>query len=586
MTSDADLPARVSLPSDILVTIFGALSAHDRRVVIPLVCKQWRRAVAPSPSTSALWALVELRDGDQDANLPRPRASFSAFSKASNDPDRLALQTGAVRTWLTDRLGSTAELDIHLRAHARSSQTLAAWAAALGLALPALAPSTKLRRLALRGPGTPRRRAPASSAILLGAPAETETADAEAAGLAVRAALSLPSLESLTLADIPWVHALHACLAPAPSAPHASTSASTSAGIQTAPHPLPSYSLPPPPPLPPFSLAAVNLRELTIANCFYSGVGGHDPGRYGVPGAAAEESSWEALGAALAGLPYLEALEMSYTHAMSYVDPARGLVPRPWPALPRLRRLCLANDLAVQPPPPQLLLPDLLVGCGGAIGEAGWGDMAGPVAGQGQQAPGSQGAGGRGVGGPELAAETEALLAQYDSDHHHSYDIEHGSHSDAPVVYLTIDAAHAAVELLAWLPSCTSLTALDLSRCGLEAVPLAVLHLPHLARLDLYGNPLVTLRLLPGPMPALEWLRASLDPCYELLLAELAAEAGPAAAGEEMLVVELQAPRLQELEVDASSAWVLALIREATAVMPCLRRLTLIDTSEGGEPLF
>ncbi|KXZ55688.1 hypothetical protein GPECTOR_2g1238 [Gonium pectorale] len=383
-----------------------------------------------------------------------------------------------------------------------------------------------------------------------------------------------------------------------------------------------------------------NLRELVINASFYrsttDGGGGTDP----LSGSEAAEA-WESLGRLLATrCPQLERLDLAYTHAITYVDPARGATTAPWPPLLQLRELVLAHDLAVQPPPllarhtsaPQPTASSpvsaSVASTPPGAGEGSTSGSAAAVGAQSHAAAGSSGgtpkaacstaaagratgavnsqvpeqafaaaplqelsAGGGGAasgsaavasaatqGGPGLGSfcfselnEEEKEVEEEEEAEEEAGEVAFGPPS------LTVDAAHASVELLTWLPSCSAVTSLDLRRCGLEAVPLAVTHLPALARLDLQGNPLASMRL-PGPLPCLTRLRFSLDPCYDLLYDMTVAINGEVAAAEEFWTVELPAPLLEELEVDSSSERALGLLREAASGLSHVRQLTLVST--------
>ncbi|EFJ49569.1 hypothetical protein VOLCADRAFT_89919 [Volvox carteri f. nagariensis] len=436
---------------------------------------------------------------------------------------------------------------------------MAPWSYPLGQSLPILAASTKLRQLTIHGPGV---HAAASSGT----------------GTVTQSASTTSSSSSLSAKAAGCV--LRACIRPAPAPVHQQ---------------LPSH------------LNLLNLRELVINRCFYQGSDdSHDI--LVLDGGAVE--AWAALGAALQALPLLERLDLAHTHAITYCDPARGVAAAPWPPLSKLRELSLAHDLSVQPPPP----PPMMGGSG--VGEAGGVRGSGAAADADVPAVVVAPTGGFTATVSQAGFPTATAAIGYnnyaddlDASGTHVDDFRNGLAAAAGVrggsleaaaddeveaaaeemeaaavgaLYgppiLTVDATHALVELLTWLPSCNSLSSLDLRFCGLEAVPLVVAHLPSLARLDLYGNPLVTMQL-PGPLRILAWLRFSLDPCYDLLADMMAAEVGEEAAAAEMWTVELQAPQLEELEVESTSARALGLLWAAAAGLPCMRRLVLTDKS-------
>ncbi|GIL57544.1 hypothetical protein Vafri_12749 [Volvox africanus] len=606
------------LSKDLLESIFDLLGSHERRVTVPLVCKAWREAVTPSKTTSKLWEDVEVHDLQcRSRNAQQSRANYDLTIHFEKDA-RLA---ESISRWLLQRRDFLSKLTVFPVTAMESSvpeYSLALWSSAFGHALTSLATSSKLAHLTVRGPGV--HAAACTSTGTFSRPSHGHS-DPDAAGAILRGAFSLPSLHVLHVYDVPWAGSLHfAIMSASALASKLSFAVSSTAMFTPAParRPLPSH------------LMLTNLRELVINRSFYQGSDNLDDNDV-LDGGAVE--AWSMLGRALKGLPLLERLDLAYTHALTYCDPARGVVAAPWPPLQKLCELSLAHDLSVQPPPsppPPSPTPvaaasmssqpprrpthgsvasdGIWMSPGMSNGSVSWftwnaatatGAANDSVASAAADALVAGGAGGiaalaedpTAAAAPPLSlppplprspaialpAAAAAAAAPDASDACDLSDGENEGRADCKEALagegmeaeaaalpagtedvslfgspmLTVDAAHALVELHSWLPGCTALTSLDLRNCGLEAVPLAVAHLPMLLKLDLYGNPLVTMRL-PNPLRSLVWLRFSLDPCYDMLYEMMVADAGEELAAEEMWTVELQAPQLQELEVCAA----------------------------------
>ncbi len=348
-------------------------------------------------------------------------------------------------------------------------------------------------------------------------------------------------------------------------------------------------------------------RVLSVCRAGPDGPAPHEGLGCNLDGGAAE--GWAALGRALANLPHLEHLDLSYTHGMTYVDPARGAARTAFPPLRALRRLVLAHDLAVEstPKPRDQRGDDDSDGsgldgwhCGSQGGKASAATSAsgetstrrwieapeGLVTRRAELAASEGGTDGQmqphidWYEEPTLAAEGEAGEGEGEAhtggEDGLGYAMLAALDLEAGAEFLAVEAPLASVELLTWLPGCGEIRDLDLSYCGLEAPPLALAQLPHLARLDLrvsgspaggresccselgipmpaprrpacsvrahghsgahmrrpvlphglpQGNPLTSLRF-PGPLPSLTILCFSLDDRYERRAELLAAEVG------------------------------------------------------------
>ncbi|GLI67961.1 hypothetical protein VaNZ11_012296 [Volvox africanus] len=590
------------LPKDLLECIFDLLGSHERRVTVPLVCKAWREAVTPSKTTSKLWEDVEI-------HALQCRGRNAQQSIANDDlmihSIKEARLTEAISRWLLQRRDFLSRLTVFPVTAVESSVpncSLTLWSSAFGHALASLAISSKLEHFTVRGPG-----AHAAACTSTGTGTGTFSrpshghSDPDAAGAILRSAFSLPSLHVMHVYDVPWAGSLHFATMPASAlAPKLSFAVFSYATFT----PTPAHRLPP------SHLMLTNLRELVINRSFYQGCDNLDDNAALDCGAV---EAWATLGTALEGLPLLERLDLAYTHALTYCDPARGVVTAPWPPLQKLRKLSLAHDLSVQPPPPPSPPSPTVVATASVSSQPPWRPIHGSIGGDGiWMNPGMFNGSvswltGNAATATGPANDSMATAVAASSSSSGACDLSDGEkegragckealtgeavEADAAALpagtegvslfgppMLTVDAAHALVELHSWLPQCTALTSLDLRNCGLEAVPLAVAHLPMLSKLDLYGNPLVTMRF-PDSLRSLVWLRFSLDPCYDMLYEMMAADAGEELAGEEMWSVELPAPQLQELVVDSSSLRALELIRGAASGLSQLRRLVLVDRS-------
>ncbi|KAG2435692.1 hypothetical protein HXX76_006891 [Chlamydomonas incerta] len=617
-----------TLPPEVLQEVFALLSPQERHGTVQLVCRAWLAAVQPSRSNAFLF---------NDLVVASPSVAAARPFRAPLDDAETARY---IRAWLLGRRLWVERLTVDVSG-TPGRGAVAAWASPFGRALPVLAEAPGaadagfgaaaasdeagaceprgVRTLTVVGPGV---RAADFCPSPSPAPAVTP---ADAAGAVILGAFALPTVEELTVSDIPWAASLRplvdlcasGCgltrlrrLTLSRSFYHANSAPAFGAGSSLSG--AGSFSDNCSPDFNRGSIDSSTASTTTTTNAFDDGVP--------LDGGAAE--AWEALGALLGKLPCLEVLDLSYTHAMTYLDPARGAAAAPWPALPALRHLSLAHDLSVQPPPPA---PDRPWRAGAVAAASAAG--AAEVVGSGAAHP-SMGA--RREAAPQqpsyatvcdgaavqqlahLSLDSEELEDEVDealdvsadepavaakaAEAQEAQDVDWvslaGPSAAAPQAHppqpqqdfdsslLTVDAAHAAVELLTWLPRCAALVTLDLRGCGLEAVPLAVVHLRQLQRLDLQGNPLVSLRL-PGPLESLTWLRLSTDPCYDMLYDMAAAEVGEAVAVDEMMVAELPTPALEELEVDSTSERALDAVAQAAAGLAALRRLVLVDHHSG-----
>eukprot|EP00198_Chlamydomonas_reinhardtii_P002576 XP_001691912.1 predicted protein [Chlamydomonas reinhardtii] len=490
--------------------------------IIELLSPQERHAVVPLVCKAWLAAVHPQRSNaflfkDLVVASPAMLASGARPVRTPLGDDSLACY---IRAWLLDRRPWVERLTVDVSPGPTGRGEVAAWASAFGRALPALAQE------------------PASGAGNPGACAEAasnEPGDVEApAGVRV---LTIVGPGELILSDVPWAASLRPLVDLCPSGTASTVTTTTHTFDDGAP----------------------------------------------LDGGAAE--AWEALGALLGKLPCLEVLDLSYTHAMTYLDPARGAAAAPWPALTALKHLSLAHDLSVQPPPPapewtwRPAAGATVSACGAAsevVGAGGAGPSSVGHARQAAQLPASYAAACNGTAAEQLA---HLSLGSEESEDE-TQTLEPLLQQEFDSSLLTVDAAHAAVELLTWLPRCAALVTLDLRGCGLEAVPLAVVHLRQLQRLDLQDNPLVSLRL-PGPLESLTWLRLSTDPCYDMLYNMTAAEVGEAVAVDEMMVAELPTPALEELEVDSTSDRALDAVAQAAAGLAALRRMVLANPHTG-----
>ncbi|GIL92683.1 hypothetical protein Vretifemale_20193 [Volvox reticuliferus] len=572
------------LPNDLLESVFGLLSSHERRVTVPLVCKAWAEAITPSKTTSKLWETVEIHDLHCRGLSAQECRANNGVMLQSTKHARLA---EAISRWLHQRCNLMSRLTVFpvtVMESSAQARSLALWSSAFGQALPTLASSSKLVQLTIHGPGVHAATGPGT----FSRPSHGYS-DPNAAGAILRGAFSLSSLHELHVYDVPWAESLHAAIVPgsalAPNMAFAVTAAAT--------------FTPTPPPGLPSHLTLTNLRELVINRSFYQQGNDSLDDSVVLDGGAVE--AWAMLGTAMKDLPLLERLDLAHTHALTYCDPARGVAAAPWPPLQKLLQLSLAHDLSVQPPPPP---PSAPAAGGASVPSQPPRRSHGSIRADGlwtspevynTSVTGNTtivtGAANDSDGTAVAAADACDLSNdEGDGDFRETFEDEAlESEAAAPPAategvsvfrqpMLTVDAAYALVELHSWLPGCTALASLDLRNCGLEAVPLAVAHLPMLTKLDLYGNPLVTMRM-PDPLRSLVWLRFSLDPCYDMLYEMMAAEGGEELAAEDMWTVELPAPQLQELEVDSSSLRALELIREAASGLSQLRRLVLVDKS-------
>ncbi|GIL92684.1 hypothetical protein Vretimale_19435 [Volvox reticuliferus] len=583
-TYDSEARNFISQLSRQWIRLTCATTSSSRRVTVPLVCKAWAEAITPSKTTSKLWETVEIHDLHCRGLSAQECRANNGVMLQSTKHARLA---EAISRWLHQRCNLMSRLTVFpvtVMESSAQARSLALWSSAFGQALPTLASSSKLVQLTIHGPGVHAATGPGT----FSRPSHGYS-DPNAAGAILRGAFSLSSLHELHVYDVPWAESLHAAIVPgsalAPNMAFAVTAAAT--------------FTPTPPPGLPSHLTLTNLRELVINRSFYQQGNDSLDDSVVLDGGAVE--AWAMLGTAMKDLPLLERLDLAHTHALTYCDPARGVAAAPWPPLQKLLQLSLAHDLSVQPPPPP---PSAPAAGGASVPSQPPRRSHGSIRADGlwtspevynTSVTGNTtivtGAANDSDGTAVAAADACDLSNdEGDGDFRETFEDEAlESEAAAPPAategvsvfrqpMLTVDAAYALVELHSWLPGCTALASLDLRNCGLEAVPLAVAHLPMLTKLDLYGNPLVTMRM-PDPLRSLVWLRFSLDPCYDMLYEMMAAEGGEELAAEDMWTVELPAPQLQELEVDSSSLRALELIREAASGLSQLRRLVLVDKS-------